>query len=214
MSETLDPRAPLDVQINSPGREGLTGTAPADLYAPPSTREQITLPPDGRPIEDQPAWREDFPVDWPQDQYVERRDFMKFMVLTSFAFTVGQFWIGAQNWWRTRHGLLATRRIASLDSLPIGGSLVFEYPGEHDICVLVRLADAEVVAYGQKCTHLSCAVVPKPEQGVLHCPCHEGLFDLRSGRPIAGPPRRPLPRIVLEVRERDVYAIGVEQRTT
>ena len=214
MSETLDPRAPLDVQINSPGREGLTGTAPADLYAPPSTREQITLPPDGRPIEDQPAWREDFPIDWPQDQYVERRDFMKFMVLTSFAFTVGQFWIGAQNWWRTRHGLLATRRIASLDSLPIGGSLVFEYPGEHDICVLVRLADAEVVAYGQKCTHLSCAVVPKPEQGVLHCPCHEGLFDLRSGRPIAGPPRRPLPRIVLEVRERDVYAIGVEQRTT
>ena len=214
MSETLDPRAPLDVQINSPGREGLTGTAPADLYAPPSTREQITLPPDGRPIEDQPAWREDFPIDWPQDQYVERRDFMKFMVLTSFAFTVGQFWIGAQNWWRTRHGLLATRRIASLDSLPIGGSLVFEYPGEHDPCVLVRLADAEVVAYGQKCTHLSCAVVPKPEQGVLHCPCHEGLFDLRSGRPIAGPPRRPLPRIVLEVRERDVYAIGVEQRTT
>jgi nitrite reductase/ring-hydroxylating ferredoxin subunit len=214
MSETLDPRAPLDAQINSPGREGLTGTAPADLYAPLSTREQITLPPDGRPIEDQPAWRQDFPIDWPQDQYVERRDFMKFMVLTSFAFTVGQFWIGAQNWWRTRHGLLATRRIASLDSLPIGGSLVFEYPGEHDTCVLVRLADAEVVAYGQKCTHLSCAVVPKPEQGVLHCPCHEGLFDLRSGRPIAGPPRRPLPRIVLEVRERDVYAIGVEQRTT
>jgi nitrite reductase/ring-hydroxylating ferredoxin subunit len=214
MSETLDPRAPLDVQINSPGREGLTGTAPADLYAPPSTREQITLPPDGRPIEDQPAWREDFPIDWPQDQYVERRDFMKFMVLTSFAFTVGQFWIGAENWWRTWRGLPATRRVASLDSLPIGGSLVFEYPGEHDICVLVRLADAEVVAYGQKCTHLSCAVVPKPEQGVLHCPCHEGLFDLRSGRPIAGRPRRPLPRIVLEVRERDVYAIGVEQRTT
>jgi nitrite reductase/ring-hydroxylating ferredoxin subunit len=214
MSETLDPRAPLDVQINSPGREGLTGTAPADLYAPPSTREQITLPPDGRPIEDQPAWREDFPIDWPQDQYVERRDFMKFMVLTSFAFTVGQFWIGAENWWRTWRGLPATRRVASLDSLPIGGSLVFEYPGEHDTCVLVRLADAEVVAYGQKCTHLSCAVVPKPDQGVLHCPCHEGLFDLRSGRPIAGPPRRPLPRIVLEVRERDVYAIGVEQRTT
>jgi hypothetical protein len=68
MSETLDPRAPLDAQINSPGREGLTGTAPADLYAPPSTREQITLPPDGRPIEDQPAWRQDFPIDWPQDQ--------------------------------------------------------------------------------------------------------------------------------------------------
>ncbi len=214
MPDTLDPRAPLDAQINSPGREGLTGTAPANLYAPISTREQITVPPDGRPIEDQPAWRQDFPIDWPQDQYVERRDFMKFMVLTSFAFTVGQFWIGAQNWWRTRRGLPPTRRITSLDALPIGGSLVFEYPGEHDTCVLVRLADAEVVAYGQKCTHLSCAVVPKPDQGVLHCPCHEGRFDLRSGRPVAGPPRRPLPRIVLEVRGQDVYAIGVESRTT
>ena len=214
MPDTLDPRAPLDVQINSPGREGLTGTAPANLYAPSSTPEQITVPPDGRPIEDQPAWRQDFPIDWPQDQYVERRDFMKFMVLTSFAFTVGQFWIGAQNWWRTRRGLPAMRRIASLDSLPIGGSLVFEYPGEHDTCVLVRLAEAEVVAYGQKCTHLSCAVVPKPDQAVLHCPCHEGRFDLRSGRPIAGPPRRPLPRIVLEVRGRDIYAVGVESRTT
>jgi Rieske Fe-S protein len=101
-----------------------------------------------------------------------------------------------------------------LDEVPIGGSLVFEYPGEHDICVLVRLAEAEVVAYGQKCTHLSCAVVPKPEQGMLQCPCHEGLFDLRSGRPVAGPPRRPLPRIVLDVRGRDVYATGVEWRTT
>ena len=35
-----------------------------------------------------------------------------------------------------------------------------------------------------------------------------------TGAPIAGPPRRPLARIVLEMRGRDVYAIGVEERTT
>jgi hypothetical protein len=29
-----DPRRPIDPAINSPGREGLTGTAPANLYAP------------------------------------------------------------------------------------------------------------------------------------------------------------------------------------
>jgi Rieske Fe-S protein len=36
---------------------------------------------------------------------------------------------------------------------------------------------------------------------------------MAEGRPIAGPPRRPLPRIKLAVREGAVYAIGVELRT-
>jgi Rieske Fe-S protein len=80
--------------------------------------------------------------------------------------------------------------------------------------VLTRLADRELVAYSQKCTHLSCAVIPDPGRGALRCPCHDGLFDLRSGKPTAGPPRRPLPRILLEVRGRDVFATGVEWRTT
>jgi len=84
--------------------------------------ETITTPPDRSPADQQPAWREDFPIDWPQDQYVERRDFMKFLVLTSGALAVGQLWI-------------------------------------------------------------------------------------------AGPPSRPLPRILVEIRGEDVYAIGVEVRT-
>jgi hypothetical protein len=62
---------------------------------PAGDSEMITRPPDGRPMEDQPQWRQDFPVDWPQDTYVARRDFAKFMVLTSAAFTIGQLWIGA-----------------------------------------------------------------------------------------------------------------------
>ena len=85
-----DPRRPLDPAINSPGREGLTGTAPASLYAPGVEREQITIAPNYAPADVQPAWRQDFPIDWPQDLYVERRDFMKFLVLTSAAFTLGQ----------------------------------------------------------------------------------------------------------------------------
>jgi nitrite reductase/ring-hydroxylating ferredoxin subunit len=209
-----DPRLPLDVRVDSPGREGLTGTAQANLYAPSFDREEISVAPDFRPSEAQPAWRQDFPIDWPQDQYVERRDFMKFMVLTSAAFTAGQFWIAAENWLRRRRGQGQVRRIASLDDVPVGGALVFEYPAEHDICVLVRLGERELVAYNQKCTHLSCAVIPRPADGVLHCPCHDGVFDLRTGRPTAGPPNRPLPRITLEIRGRDVFATGIDWRTS
>ena len=209
-----DPREPVDPSVSGAGREGLTGTASSEVYARRDRgREQITIAPDGRPAEAQPAWRQDFPIDWPQDVYVERRDFMKFMVLTSFAFTVGQFWIAAQNWLRGRRGVPEGRRIASLDTLPVGGSLVFAYPEEHDNCVLVRLSETELVAYSQKCTHLACAVIPRPDRGDIHCPCHSGYFDLRSGRPTAGPPTRPLPRITLEVHGRDVYATGIEVRT-
>ncbi len=175
--------------------------------------ETITTPPDRSPADQQPAWREDFPIDWPQDQYVERRDFMKFLVLTSGALAVGQLWIAGQNWLRKARGLPPRRRIASLTDVAVGSSLIFQYPGELDHCVLVRLADLDLVAYSQKCTHLSCAVIPRPEKGVLHCPCHEGLFDLRTGAPTAGPPSRPLPRILLEVRGQDIYALGVEERT-
>src|SRR5512135_441450 len=108
----------VDPLVVAPGREGLTGTAPANLYARRATREQITIPPDGRPPEAQPAWRRDFPVDWPVDQYVARRDFTKFLVLTSLAFAVGQVWIGLHAWWHGTPAAPPRQRIASLDALP------------------------------------------------------------------------------------------------
>ena len=92
--------------------------------------------------------------------------------------------------------------------------MTFAYPQEHDGCILVRTGEREIVAYGQECTHLSCAVQPLVAEGVLRCPCHEGFFDLASGRPIAGPPRRPLPRVHLDVRSREIYAIALEDRTS
>jgi len=210
---TGDPRAPIDPAINTPGREGLTGTASSDLYAPSFEREAITIAPDFAPLESQPAWRQDFPIDWPQDLYVERRDFMKFMVLTSAAFTVGQLWIAVQNWYRRHGGQPPVQRIAAVDDIAVGAAIGFTYPDEHEPCLLVRLSTTDFVAFGQKCTHLSCAVVPRPAEGSFYCPCHEGRFDLRTGAPTAGPPRRPLPRIVLERRGRDIYAVGVEERT-
>lgn len=208
-----DPHATLDPLIDTPGREGLAGTTPATLYKPLPMREQVTIPPDGRPAELQPQWRRDFPVDWPQDQHVARREFSKFMVLTSLAFAAGQAWIAVQNWFRRRRGLPPMQRVASLADVPVGGVIVFHYPTAHDPCLLIRPAEGMPIAYSQSCTHLACAVVPQIGEGRIHCPCHEGYFDLEDGRPIAGPPRRPLPRIALEVRQGEIYATGVERRT-
>lgn len=170
--------------------------------------------PDGQPENEQPAWRHDFPIDWLEDHYVARRDYAKFLVLTSLAFVVGQFWICFQGLTRRGKGKPPVRRIARLDDVPIGGSMTFNYPSKHDPCLLLRPDANTLIAYDQRCTHLSCAVVPRPERGELYCPCHVGSFDQATGRPLAGPPRRPLTRITLEVRGGVIHATGIEERTT
>lgn len=177
-----------------------------------SSEQQASTAPDGKPLSEQPRWRRDFPIDRPRDEFVARRDFTRFMVLTSFAFVVGQWWIVAKNFFRRRAGALPIVPIARLDELPVGGSKQFFYPGEHDAAVLIRLTQDFTVAYHRACTHLLCPVVPQPEQKRLHCPCHNGNFDIRDGRPISGPPERPLPRVLLEVRNGTIYAVGMEVR--
>jgi nitrite reductase/ring-hydroxylating ferredoxin subunit len=174
--------------------------------------DQLSVPPDGGAYHDQPQWRNDFPIDWPQDELVARRDFTKFLVLTSLAFVVGQLWIVFENFKRKRQGRLPVRRIAGAEAIPVGGSLAFAYPEPHDPCIVVRTGARTYVAYNQKCTHLSCAVIPDPARGRFHCPCHEGAFDLATGAPTAGPPRRPLERVLLEIRGNDLYAVGTEVR--
>ena len=118
--------------------------------------DELTIAPDGRPMEEQPKWRRDFPVDVPQDQYVARREFTKFLALTSFAFVAGQAWILAKS-----------------------------YLGKAGLITLTKRAH----------------------------PCHSGNFDLVTGRPISGPPRRPLPKVELEIRGDQVFAVGITERT-
>lgn len=175
--------------------------------------DDITVAPDGAPMADQPQWRQDFPIDWSRDQYVARRDFAKFVVLTSGAFVAGHAWIAAQHLIHARRPPPPRARVASLSALPIGSSMVFHYPGDHDPCLLIRPDADTLLAYSQACTHLSCAVIPKLDEGVLLCPCHHGFFDLRTGRNVSGPPPRPLPTITIEVQGDDVYAVGVQERT-
>jgi len=169
--------------------------------------------PDGQPHEQQPKWRRDFPIDVPQDNYVARRDFVKFLVLTSGAFVAGQLWIGVDSLLRRARGAPEPKRIAALGEVPVGGVVPFHYPTESDPCLLVRPDEETLLAYSQKCTHLDCAVQPKMEEGKFHCPCHNGWFDMDTGQALAGPPSRPLPKIELEVRDDIIYATGVELRT-
>jgi nitrite reductase/ring-hydroxylating ferredoxin subunit len=173
--------------------------------------ELHTIPPDRGDMADQPKWRRDFPIDSAQDAYVARRDFTKFLGLTSLAFVVGQFWIAVRNVWSKRRGSLPVLEIARVDEIPVNSYRAFTYPTSTDPAILVRLGKEELLAYSSECTHLQCPVLPDLGKGRFHCPCHAGYFDMRTGRPLAGPPRRPLERITLKIENSIIYAIGTER---
>jgi Rieske Fe-S protein len=156
-----------------------------------------------------PRWREDFPIEWEKDDYVTRRELTKFLALGSGLLVGANAFIAAAG--KLKSSRQAPRvRIALASALGPGTSLLFRYPTDEDPCILVRDHEGKLEAYSQVCTHLSCAVVHRPENDTLRCPCHEGVFTCREGRPIAGPPTRRLPRIALEQTGDEVYAVGVE----
>jgi Rieske Fe-S protein len=160
-----------------------------------------------------PAWKDDFPVSWVDDHYVTRREFTKSLVCVSCAaFAANGALAGLGAIERARgNGTFRPERIGRVDDVPVGGSKVFDYPAPGSPCLLVRLGPDRFAAFGQKCTHLGCPVVYRPEEGRLHCPCHEGAFDAEDGRVLSGPPPRPLPRVELERRGDELWAIAIRR---
>ena len=156
----------------------------------------------------EPLWREEFSVHAEDERYVTRRQFAKFLTLTSLAMFAGNAWILARSWLRKAPEFPAAP-VARLGEIPVGGVKLFNYPTANDPCLLVRTAEDSYVAYSQVCTHLSCAVYFSAASRRLECPCHNGSFSIDDGSVIAGPPPRPLPRVVLERRGSELVATGM-----
>jgi Rieske Fe-S protein len=157
-----------------------------------------------------PLWREEVSIHSAQERWVARRQFTRFLVLTSLGMFAGNVWILVRAQMGDSEPPLPHRRIASASGILPGHAQVFAYPGEGDDCLLVRTLDGELVAYSQKCTHLSCAVYYAAEHDRLECPCHHAAFSAATGAVLYGPPPRPLTRIALEQRGDEVWAVGIE----
>jgi Rieske Fe-S protein len=155
------------------------------------------------------VWREEFSINAPEDAYVLRRQFTKFLVLTSLGMAVGNGWIWIRSLFAKPAAAYGAQAVARASEVPVGGVKLFSYPTPTDPCILLRRTNGQLIAFSQKCTHLSCAVYFAKDRDRLECPCHEGYFSADSGRVLQGPPPRPLPRIALEVRGDEVWAVGV-----
>lgn len=155
-----------------------------------------------------PIWRRDFPYTSEGEDGVTRREFTRFLMAASVAAAGGG---GLMSLWASLRtvNLGEPTEIIATDRIPVGGSHLFRYPTPADPAILLHPEEGRFIAFSQKCTHLGCVVYWEPEHAVLECPCHEGLFGL-DGRPIAGPPERPLGRIELAVQDGVIWAQGME----
>lgn len=146
------------------------------------------------------------------DSLTTRRDYLRIVATVSGGLAVGG--VGVAAGILHRHGDSEKLPEAKLvaDQLAPGQSVAFRFPGDDDRALAVRLADGTLVGYSAVCTHLACAVLWREDRGVdgeLYCPCHEGVFDVRTGEVTAGPPPRPLPMVFLtEQADGSVWAIA------
>lgn len=182
------------------------------------THSNTSTTPDGNE-ENVPLWRKHFPIDTAKDTARSRREFVGGLAVAGGAMFCGQAALdsvspspGAATESVSIYQKYPPQKLAKrLSDLKDGEALLFHFPDHKSPCLLIHFAPDDIVAFSQKCTHLACPVIPDFDAERLQCPCHKGAFDLHSGQPTAGPPRKPLPRIQIEISDDGTLtAIGVE----
>src|SRR3982751_6448068 len=93
---------------------------------------------------------DEFAIETATEQYVTRRQFSKFLVLTSLGMFVGNLWILLKSWFRHAQ-IYSERTVATMNEIGVGEAKLFSYPEPADACILIRTAADQVVAYSQKC---------------------------------------------------------------
>ncbi len=74
--------------------------------------------------------------------------------------------------------------------LPTASALIFKFGWQP--AMLIHHPDGTWSAFSAVCTHLGCTVQYQPELHRIHCACHGGVYNDRTGANVSGPPPRPL----------------------
>jgi cytochrome b6-f complex iron-sulfur subunit len=86
--------------------------------------------------------------------------------------------------------------------LPLGSVLMFKFGTSP--AMLIHHQDGSWVGLSAVCTHLGCTVQYEPQANRIHCACHGGVYDPRTGANVSGPPPRPLRLFKVAVNETGV----------
>lgn len=86
--------------------------------------------------------------------------------------------------------------------LAAGSALMFRFGAGP--AMLIHHTDGTWTALAAVCTHLGCTVAYEAERNRIHCACHGGTYDPKTGRNTGGPPPSPLKQYAVRVAEEGV----------
>lgn len=75
--------------------------------------------------------------------------------------------------------------------------------------ILINTSNGELIAFTAICTHMACTVRYDDGKEAIHCPCHNGWFDL-AGKVLSGPPPAPLEQYDIQISGESIF---VSRRT-
>ncbi|MFN3598747.1 MAG: arsenate reductase (azurin) small subunit [Aquificaceae bacterium] len=112
-------------------------------------------------------------------------------------------------------------KVTDLASISPLKPVSFNYPDEESPAILLDMGKPvymgvgpkkSIVAYSSLCQHMGCPVNFDSKSRFLVCPCHMSIYDpARGGMCVEGPAISRLPRIILKVKGKSIYAVGVSQ---
>jgi nitrite reductase/ring-hydroxylating ferredoxin subunit len=135
-----------------------------------------------------------FPISADAERLLDRRRFLCAAGAAAVAVVAGEWLAGSPPPSRVP-GPVVLRDAASM---AVGEARALDTPGGGQ-AIAVRIDAATVVAFDRRCPHLGCPVVWSAARARFECPCHQAVFDGRTGRVITGPPRQGLTPVPLEV---------------
>ncbi len=93
--------------------------------------------------------------------------------------------------------------VGKVEDFPVGTGAVVTVNDKP--VIIVNTKGGGIKPFSAICTHLGCIVYWDKAKGVIHSPCHDGLFNPVTGAVVSGPPPRPLPAYEFQIKDGQVY---------
>lgn len=143
-----------------------------------------------------------------QDEVLNRRAFVKMTVALAGAAYAAAIGYPVYRYLATpvnraaAAGAVTAVQLPGAEKLPLGSAMMFKFGSKP--AMLIHHKDGSWVAFDAVCTHLGCTVEYRAAEDDIHCACHGGVYDSKTGKNIGGPPPKPLPVHSVEVQDAQI----------
>lgn len=147
-----------------------------------------------------------------EENVSSRRGFLKAAGLLAGTAVVAPVMVASTEKAKTQSvfGEYESNKIGTVSQLKKDGEIDFNYPDDNSMCKAVYV-NGEIKAYSTICTHKGCPTIYNKDLQQFECPCHFTKYDAaKDGQMVIGHATGGLPKVLLEIKGDDIYAVGFD----